>query len=194
MKTTTRDHCAAEFAAGYIIEHGYWIVALHSVRDAGGCTCPERDECGSPAKHPHSRLCPHGIYSATSQLSRVAEWWTRREWANVGLATGPSGLIALDIDPRNGGLENLRRLVDQHGPLPPTLTCLTGGGGQHYYFRACERQPASGDLAPGVEVKARGGMVVAPPSLHSSGQRYTWLDPDAPVKLAPHWISHWDAS
>ena len=69
-------------------------------------------------------------------------------------------------------------LVVRYGEqLRQTLTCLTGGGGTHYYFTA----PAgiavvegANKLGPGVDVKAAGGYVLLPPSIHISGRRYTW--------------------
>jgi putative DNA primase/helicase len=119
-------------------------------------------------------------------------WW--RQWpdANIGVATGaPSGLLVLDVDPRHGGDEALRDLEQWHGPLPQTVEALTGGGGQHIYFR-CPDGQASGKLADGIDLKANGGYIVAPPSVHPNGQRYAWelsRHPDD-VSLAdpPPWL------
>ena len=53
--------------------------------------------------------------------------------ANVAVATG-SGLLVIDIDPRNGGNELLIKLEAELGPLPSTHTVRTGGGGEHFYL------------------------------------------------------------
>lgn len=122
---------------------------------------------------------------ATREL--VDEWWLRR-WprANVGVRTG-GGLIALDVDRRAGGHEALAQLEDRHGKLPVTCEVATGGGGQHYYFRATG-PVASVDLAPGLELKAEGRQVVAPPSVHpDTGRLYCWQPgrPFEPSAIAP---------
>lgn len=79
--------------------------------------------------------------------------------------------MVLDIDPRHGGDKTLRLLTEQLGEPPRTVHCLTGGGGAHLYYRAPEHGAIVSSLGPGVDVKLR-GYVVAPPSLHPSGERY----------------------
>ncbi|MCX7618334.1 bifunctional DNA primase/polymerase [Tepidiforma sp.] len=125
-------------------------------------------------------LTEHGVKDATTDLDTIEEWWRRWPKANVGIATGAvSGLVVLDIDPRNGGDEALRGLLAQHGGwgvptdggYPETWTVLTGGGGQHYYF-AIDGPVPSRKLAEGVDLKGDDGYVVAPPSVHPSGRPY----------------------
>ena len=126
-------------------------------------------------------LTEHGVKDATTDPAKIEEWWRRWPTANVGIATGAvSGLVVLDIDPRNGGDEELEGLLAEHGGWgvptddsnhPETYTVLTGGGGQHYYF-AVEGPAPSRKLAEGVDLKGDGGYVVAPPSVHPSGRPY----------------------
>ena len=144
-------------------------------------------------------LTEHGVRDATTDPAKIEEWWNRWPDANVGIATGAvSGLVVLDVDPRNGGDEGLRDLLGRHGGwgipadeggYPETYTVLTGGGGQHYYF-AVEGPAPSRKLAPGVDLKGDGGYVVAPPSLHPSGQSYMAEDSTEhlPPVSAPAWI------
>jgi hypothetical protein len=76
---------------------------------------------------------------------------------NVGLKTGKaSGTVIIDLDPRNGGMETLRRLQAEHGYLPPTRLHATGGGGFHYVLGYPEgvKELPSRTIGPGVEVKA----------------------------------------
>lgn len=42
-------------------------------------------------------------------------------------------------------------------------------------------------IAPGVDVRGDGGMVVAPPSVTSKGE-YRWVDEGAPIANAPSWL------
>jgi hypothetical protein len=116
---------------------------------------------------------------------RIAGWWRRWPDANVGIVTGiVSGLAVVDVDPRNGGDVSLRDLERQHGLLPVTSEAVTGGGGRHLFFHI-DRTQASAVLGPGLELKADGGMVVAPPSRHASGRRYRWRPGGTPDDLVP---------
>ena len=69
-----------------------------------------------------------------------------------------------------------------HGARLPAPIVETGGGGRHFYFRLPDGAEGVGNstgvLGPGVDVRGEGGMVVAPPSVHESGERYRWLTDD----------------
>ena len=173
---------------------GIPVLPIHTpVKGASGsaCSCDGAD-CRSPGKHPRTT---RGLRDATTDVAIIRGWWERWPDANVGVLTGAaSGLVALDIDPRNGGDETLRRLERAHGPLPPTWRFLTGGGGQHVLFRhpGGSVRNSAGRVGPGVDVKADGGYIVAPPSLHASGRWYEFsakFHPDR-LKLAdmPDWL------
>jgi len=135
------------------------------------CACRKRGACPNPGKHPH----PQGVYGASNAPKRIKRW--KWETANVGITTGRvSGLLVLDIDPRNGGDKTLQDLEKQLGKLPDGPMVRTGGGGWHLYFALPEGLEIGCPKAgPGVEVKGDGGYVVAPPSMHVCGGRYKWL-------------------
>ena len=148
--------------------------------------------CCSPAKHP---LTAHGVHDATADLNILNNWWMRHPEANEGIATGRcSGLIAVDVDPRHGGDDTLRHLEREHGDLPPTWRFLTGGGGEHILFRhpggrvGC----SNGQIGPGIDVKADGGYIVGPGSVHISGGRYEISadhhPDDVPLAALPDWL------
>src|SRR5688572_6242147 len=148
------------------------------------------------SKEPATR---HGCLDATRDPGQITRWWWDRAGDGVAIATGRvSGILVLDIDPRNCGDDSCAHLELFYGPLPPAPTVLTGGGGTHYYFS----YPADGRPIPcrvglagfsGVDLKADGGYVVAPPSLHpDTGRRYLWdvvhdLD-STPLPPVPEWI------
>jgi putative DNA primase/helicase len=96
-------------------------------------------------------------------------WWCSWQTANIGVLTG-AGLLVLDIDPKNGGKEALLRLTTRYGELPATPTVATGGGGWHFYFAVAGTVARRIGLARGIDVKADGGYVVAPDSIHASGE------------------------
>src|SRR5260370_35369360 len=50
-------------------------------------------------------LVPHGLDDASVDAAVIKRWWRRWPDANIGIPTGPpSGWVALDIDPRHGGV------------------------------------------------------------------------------------------
>ncbi len=129
-----------------------------------------------------------------ASAQEVHDWFSRRPEQNVGIVTGAvSGLVVLDVDPRHGGEGSLKILERKHGPLPRTAEAITGGGGRHLYFGhpgGTVRNRVG--IAPGIDLRGDGGCIVAPPSVHPSGNRYQWAKGCEPgqVNLAPmpHWL------
>lgn len=155
------------------------------------CTCG-RPGCDSPGKHP---LTERGVYDASTDEAQITEWWQRRPWANLAIATGAvSGIVALDVDVAKDGPESLKDLEAEHGPLPDTPVSLTGGGGLHAIF-SHPGQPVQNKvgIASGLDVRGDGGYIIAPPSLHVSGNRYAWdlaADPETtPIASLPGWLA-----
>jgi hypothetical protein len=128
--------------------------------------------------------------------SEVQDWFRRWPTSNVGIVTGAvSGLVVLDIDVRHGGDESLDALIQEHGRLPHTVEAITGGGGRHIYFAHPGGElPNKVGLAPGIDLRADGGYVVAPPSVHGTGKIYAWAEGHAPEQTGlapiPGWLLH----
>lgn len=128
-----------------------------------------------------------------AEVSEIQDWFRRWPGANVAIVTGAvSGLVVLDIDPQHQGQESLAAWQDRHDPLPDTLESVTGGGGRHLYFR----HPGSilhnrVGLAPGIDFRADGGLVVAPPSIHPSGRTYAWRAAHGPAEISPAALPDW---
>jgi hypothetical protein len=156
------DRPNVEHALGYAERRGWRVLPLHDVAQ-GTCSCTRKGACRTPGKHP--RLTKWQEW-ATTDKGTVAGWWKAWPNANIGILTGAaSGIVVLDLDPRNGGDETLQRFITEHGPLPKTVTVATGGGGFHFYFAHPGGRIASCELGPGLELKADGGFVIGPPSL-----------------------------
>jgi Bifunctional DNA primase/polymerase, N-terminal len=81
-------------------------------------------------------------------------------------------VVVLDIDRRHDGHNTIAGLENEHGPLPACPTVKTGNG-EHRYFRVSQPLKAT-ELGSGVELKASGKGLVAPPSVHPSGTPYVW--------------------
>jgi len=96
--------------------------------------------------------------------------WFTSDKINIGIVTGElSGITVVDIDAVSGGLETLKDLG-----LPITWTVKTGGGGWHYYYKYDKRAGQTQGFYQGIDIRNDGGQVVAPPSLHKTGNRYEW--------------------
>ena len=140
---------------------------------------------------------PHGVKDASLDIEKINAWFGNGQTHNVGIATGAaSGLLVLDVDPRHGGDVSLEALIDEHGDLPVTVQCETGGGGQHYYFllpEGVEIKNGANVLGPGLDIRSTGGYVIAPPSIHpDTGRPYAWEwsgDPEeVEVAPLPEWL------
>lgn len=135
-------------------------------------------------------LCPWQA-EASRNLDTVLDWWRRYPDANIGLRCGvTSGVVVVDVDPIHTGDESLLELFNKYQNFPDTPLSLTGGGGQHYFFKhpIDTRIPSkNGQLAVGIDIKADGGYVLLPPSVHPSGERYRWevSSPPSEVDLPP---------
>ena len=170
-------------------QRGWRVFPLHGIVN-GTCTCG-RSDCSSAGKHP---LVLRGLYEATTDVSKIDDWWRRWRSANIGIATGAiSGIVAIDVDLPTA-LGSLERLTEQE--LPTTLTGLTGGGGIHLIYASDDgglgnsagRLPGIEDELPGVDLRGNGGYIVAPPSVHRSEGIYGWLEAESPIASAPTWL------
>lgn len=131
----------------------------------------------------------NGVKDATTDEARIEAWWGEAPNAGIGGATGEAcGFWVLDVD-GDTGRASLAQLEAQHGNLPETLTCRTGGGGEHRWFLMPQDRPVGNraSFRPSLDVRGTGGYVVLPPSPHPSGQRYEVVV-DAPIAAAPQWL------
>jgi hypothetical protein len=152
------------------------------------CSC-ERASCTQIGKHPATS---DGFRSATCKIAQVRALWQALPTRNIAIRTG-EGLLVVDVDPRNQGDSTLRELQKKFKPLDAGARVITGGGGEHYYFRYDPKiilSGASNLLGKGVDVKANNAYVIAPTSLHKSGKSYTWASGRIPKSLpiAPYWV------
>jgi P4 family phage/plasmid primase-like protien len=129
--------------------------------------------CKPRGKEP---ITPRGVLDASNDPEVIRQWWTRTPDANIAVAMGVSQLMVVDIDTRNRGDLSWTGFLKPQFPDVPTLTCNTGGGGQHVYYRQVENPPAkfAKTLAKGVDLQAGNKYVIAPPSIHPNGRPYVW--------------------
>jgi Bifunctional DNA primase/polymerase, N-terminal/Primase C terminal 2 (PriCT-2) len=175
-----------DWALAYV-RLGWYVLPLHSMRN-GRCSCGKRD-CPSPAKHPIGRLVPNGFKDASNDPATIEEWWRQEPDANIGVATGQSGLTVLDVDSPDGKAQ----LKHEGGTLSPTLVSRTGReDGYHLWYRGAV--PSSQVKGEHLDVRGTTGYVVAPGSVHATGRVYHWANPECPIADVPDWVGPWVAS
>ncbi len=122
----------------------------------------------------------NGVNNWTTDPDAVADYWHRNPSANVGIVCGqPShNLVVIDVD-RHGGVDGMGSIGEwatSNGlELPETVTFETGSGGRHYLYRTAQEVRGSVNRELAVDVKGKGGYIVAPPSLHPNGEYYEEL-------------------
>ncbi|MFG2293395.1 bifunctional DNA primase/polymerase [Streptomyces sp. NPDC048603] len=163
---------------------GSKVSALH-----GETRCPGTGDCADGHAKPEER--------ATTDPDRIRAAWAAGAF-NVGLATGPAGLVVVDLDPpkpsdppgTHHGREILHNLCTALGEtLPDTHTVTTPSGGLHLYFTAppgARIRSTQDILGRHIDTRAWGGYIVAPGSTTPAG-RYEVTDDRPPVAL-PAWV------
>ncbi|SMQ17476.1 Bifunctional DNA primase/polymerase, N-terminal [Streptomyces sp. Ag82_O1-12] len=158
--------------------------ALH-----GETACPRTGPCVSGHRKWEER--------ATTDPDRIRAAWAHAPF-NVGIATGPSGLLVVDLDvPKDNsnadapdGAATFEALCERTGqPVPRTRTVRTASGGHHLYFTApapVRLHNTAGTLAPLVDTRAWGGYVVAAGST-IDGTPYE-LEGPALLRPLPDWL------
>lgn len=129
----------------------------------------------------------NGYLDATKEERQVVAWWKQCPTATIGLPMAPNGLVAIDIDPRNGGYETLAVLEAQLGPLPRRFRQRTQSGGEHLLFSS-PGVALKGTAGKGIDIKSNGYIIVAP----SQGARgpYEWLATEAIDPLPMPWLAY----
>lgn len=137
---------------------------------------------------PHGKtpLTQHGCLDATDDDAIIAEWWRQTPTANIGIATGPtSGLLVVDLDGPEGIATWSALERDRYISTKEAATA----GGRHLYFRSSLTVGNTAKrLGPGIDTRGKGGYVVAPPSIHPTGDTYRWLT-HHPIAQLPDWLA-----
>ena len=121
-------------------------------------------------------ITEHGFKDASTDQEQIAEWWRTNPEANIGIPMEtPTQLLLLDLDYRGKSVvSSLDDLIELYGAVPDTCEVISGSGeGRHIYFRwSGGRVPKQ--IAAEIELKGDTGYAVAPPSIHPTGNTYTF--------------------
>ena len=176
---------------------GWRIVPLHGITEDGSCDCKDSG-CKSPGKHPRTK---HGAKEATTDPDKIAFWWGTWPNSNIGVATGKeSGIFVVDYDKNKSGddrlcgMESFNQDSAKFPEVANTLQIRSGSGGRHAVFQypkgvqiGCRNKIN----ASHVDIRGDGGYIIAPPSLHQSGNPYQWAQSGAILEASADALAHW---
>jgi hypothetical protein len=170
---------------------GWKLFPIHGITD-GKCDCgDEHLNDNNAGKHP---LTPNGFKAATTDLKKISNWISAFPNCNLGVYLKGSGLVVIDVDPRNGGEEAFDEFSRHlESVVPQTVMAITGEQehmgrttrGTHMYYQV---EPEAileinfGKDVPGVDVK-HNGYVLLPGSKHFSGRTYQWSPGHSPWEI-----------
>jgi|ERR1044071_1786247 hypothetical protein len=120
-----------------------------------------------------------------ASISTVKFWWEQWPNANIGIVTGKiSGIVVVDCDSM-AGLKRVRNYI--RATLVGKIPMASTSAGVHLYFKHPMDKFINnrGKMLEDVDVRGDGGYVVAPPSMHSSGKKYSWITAIQADKAAP---------
>ena len=189
MKNPYPDGLMGKWAKWYF-EQGWpvfpiWPTAHEGDQWLDHCSCRNGPRCPDPCKHPRI-----GDYLGKITGLDVDLAWNMNPTSSIAIRC--DSLTVIDLDGA-AGIEAFRELRESHGAPPPkTPTVFTGGGGFHIYFRGCPGVRNKVELVKGVDVRAQGGYVIAPPSRTLKGG-YHWMEGREPWTLPlaplPEWLA-----
>ncbi len=173
-------------------ERGWAVFPCHYPifipEQATRCSCG-RPDCKQVGKHPAT---PHGLKDATLDAEQIKAWWTKNPMWNIGIATGEvSNLVVIDVDTHEAdGMDTWAKLEAKYGEFQ-TRIARTGGNGRHVLTTHPGARIGNRAAAlSGIDVRGDGGYIIAPGSVHASGNEYGWAN-DNPVAPMPKWMLDW---
>ena len=148
--------------------------------DAGKYVFPVKVKSKQPANG-------NSFKGATISKEVIHNFWKDTAF-NIGLATGEiNNLVVVDVDDE----QIWAKFVATQGGLPQGPKVITGKG-HHLYFAYPKGRQIRNRQAPGngFDIRANGGYVVAPPSIHHSGKVYRFTKSPELSELPelPEWL------
>lgn len=104
-------------------------------------------------------------------VDELVAWFDNRD-VNLGIITGSvSKVVVVDVDEERGG-----NALAMFNRFSTDMIARTGKGYHLYYKHPGWLVENQVDIQPGIDIRADGGYVVAPPSIHANGTTYSWID------------------
>jgi hypothetical protein len=136
-------------------------------------------------------------WGMTSDAAEIKADFTRWPDARIGIPTGAiNNFIVIETDTIEGhgvdGSPGLRGLEARYGALPETRWVMSPSGSVHRYLlhpgKHIKIPNSHGVIAPGVDVKGDGGMVIGAGSVNPDGRAYKLVNANPMAALPEAWI------
>jgi len=150
---------------------GYAIFPLYGADAKGGCECGDPD-CEAAFKHPRFPNWQAMHLFDEESIEGLEEIG----WFATGYGVLAKGLLVIDVDARNGGVESYARFIKNYPDANTSgfeVYTGSGEGSKHVYFSLPEQISMVQSLPdyPGLDFKTT-GYLVGPGSRHKSGGLY----------------------
>lgn len=174
LKPLPEGTCATYYTAFW--ENGYTVFALYGINEDGTCDCGNAS-CEAVGKHPFTSQWQYTRHYSPEQLQEMEQDGLFDSGYGILIQ---DGLLIIDVDARNGGVESYAKLVSE---IPEIAGCGlivntgSGGGSKHLFFKYSNTSQALSsklDDYPGIDFK-HSGFVVGAGSMHKSGNKYEIL-------------------
>lgn len=173
------------FSAMVAYTYRGWVPIPLYAAPGGICNCKDGPSCSRSGKH--ARVAWREVTEPADEV-QIRAWAQRYPESNVGVLCGPSRLFVVDLDGPEA-IATWQHWLDKHGKAP-TLTSRTRRG-YHLWYRQPGSEPlpnSASSLAPGIDTRGDGGLIVAPPSVHPSGHGYCWCAGPSQPAPCPAWL------
>lgn len=110
-------------------------------------------------------------------IDEIKAWWKKTPMANIGIITGKiNKIVIVDLDKYKPEYSE-EKVLEYFPESLKTPTVTSPSGGTHLYFKYPEQSLSNnaGAIA-GVDFRANGGYIVAPPSSNKQGKKYAWVE------------------
>jgi len=165
-----------DYALAYA-KMGWSVIPLHHIMKDGYCSCGKGEKCEPKSRGKHPAIASWSPYQKEiADEKRIRYWFTNR-YKNIGIVTGKlSKILVVDLD----GLKAQQTYQHVIGDRLGTIAQKTGGGPDReqdfYIYPEGIKIKNTTNLfgkESGVDIRAEGGYVVAPPSKTKNG--YEWI-------------------
>ena len=153
-------------------DEGFKVFGLHSII-GGQCSCGD-SECKAIGKHPIASNWQHTPHWSEEQFEVMHELGQ----FDTGYGILIDGLLVVDVDARNGGVESFQMLckhlgIDLLGECGLAVATGSGNGSMHLFYKLTDKHALTMhlDAYRGIDFKSS-GFVVGAGSMHKSGMMY----------------------
>lgn len=128
---------------------------------------------------------------SSTDPAQLEKWWRQFPGALPAIDLGKDDIVVMDADQHGGpdGVAEWERMCEGRDVDAPIV--LTPAGGRHSYFSQPDGEPLTnkrGALPAGIDVRGKGGYVIAPGATMADGRCYEMHGDLSALKPVPAWL------